>query len=138
MVELLVISPATTMRPVVRRVSQATRDSGSPASAASTTASEIWSAILSGCPSVTDSEVKRNPLLMLCLLGYGSRFVSQNDRYMDYYPAAPLGAARQARTGRDPSQAQLRRAAPLPRAAVRGHRRPPGPAPRRVPARLGQ
>jgi len=30
--------------------------------AASRTASEIWSAILSGWPSVTDSEVKRNPL----------------------------------------------------------------------------
>ena len=27
---------------------------------ASSTASEIWSHILSGCPSVTDSEVKKN------------------------------------------------------------------------------
>src|SRR5690348_16141552 len=59
MVDALVISPATTIRPVVSRVSQATRDSGSPARAASRTASEIWSAILSGCPSVTDSDVKR-------------------------------------------------------------------------------
>ncbi len=40
-------------------VSQATRLIGSFVSAASRTASEIWSAILSGCPSVTDSEVKR-------------------------------------------------------------------------------
>ena len=41
-------------------VSQATRPSGSSASTASSTVSETWSAILSGCPSVTDSEVKRN------------------------------------------------------------------------------
>jgi hypothetical protein len=54
---LVVISPATTTRPVVMSVSQATRPVGSSASTASRTASEIWSAILSGCPSVTDSEV---------------------------------------------------------------------------------
>src|SRR5580693_3456679 len=62
MVDAVVISPATTIRPVVSIVSHATREKGSPLSAASTTASEIWSAILSGWPSVTDSEVKRNPL----------------------------------------------------------------------------
>src|SRR6478672_5898636 len=56
----VVISPATTTRPVVISVSQATRLSGSFASAASRTESEIWSAILSGCPSVTDSDVNRN------------------------------------------------------------------------------
>ena len=55
----VVISPATTARPVVTSVSQATRLILSCASMASSTASEIWSAILSGCPSVTDSEVKR-------------------------------------------------------------------------------
>src|SRR5690349_22658150 len=44
--------------PVVTRTSQATRPEGSLAITASSTASEIWSAILSGCPSVTDSEVK--------------------------------------------------------------------------------
>src|SRR6185437_10769992 len=55
----VVISPATTTRPVVIRVSQATRPIGSSRRTASRTASEIWSAILSGCPSVTDSEVKR-------------------------------------------------------------------------------
>src|ERR1051326_5797974 len=44
--------------PVVTRTSQATRPMGSSASTASRTASEIWSAILSGWPSVTDSEVK--------------------------------------------------------------------------------
>src|SRR3712207_9476467 len=45
--------------PVVTRVSQATLLSGSSAIAASRMVSEIWSAILSGCPSVTDSEVNR-------------------------------------------------------------------------------
>src|SRR4051794_32738329 len=55
----VVISPATTTRPVVISVSHATRLIGSLLSAASRTASEIWSAILSGWPSVTDSDVKR-------------------------------------------------------------------------------
>src|ERR671934_1276532 len=55
----VVISPATTTRPVVISVSDATRPFGSSASTASRTVSEIWSATLSGCPSVTDSEVKR-------------------------------------------------------------------------------
>src|SRR5215831_5089514 len=54
------ISPATTTRPVVISVSQATRPAGSSASTASSTVSEIWSATLSGWPSVTDSDVKRN------------------------------------------------------------------------------
>src|SRR5438128_6639684 len=56
----VVISPATTTSPVVISVSQATRLFGSFASAASRTESEIWSAILSGWPSVTDSEVNKN------------------------------------------------------------------------------
>src|ERR687886_265152 len=55
---LVVISPATTQRPVVTSTSQATRPVGSSCRTASRTASEIWSAILSGCPSVTDSDVK--------------------------------------------------------------------------------
>src|SRR3954466_4105086 len=55
----VVISPPTMTRPVVIIVSHATRLRGSFASAASRTASEIWSAILSGWPSVTDSDVKR-------------------------------------------------------------------------------
>src|SRR5437764_1709421 len=54
------ISPATTTRPVVISVSHAQRAFGSSRSTASRTVSETWSAILSGCPSVTDSEVKRN------------------------------------------------------------------------------
>src|SRR5262245_42543581 len=53
-----VISPATTTRPVVVSVSQATRERGSWASIASSTASETWSQSLSGWPIETDSEVK--------------------------------------------------------------------------------
>ena len=45
---VVVISPATTHRPVVSRVSHATRPDGSSVRMASRTASEIWSAILSG------------------------------------------------------------------------------------------
>src|ERR687896_412229 len=56
----VVISPETRIRPVFTSVSQATRPAGSSASTASRTPSEIWSATLSGWPSVTDSEVKRN------------------------------------------------------------------------------
>src|SRR5579864_6714722 len=55
----VVISPKIVARPVVTIVSHATRDAGSFASSASTTASEIWSATLSGWPSVTDSDVKK-------------------------------------------------------------------------------
>ena len=54
---VVVISPATTAIPVVTSVSHATRAPGSLAMMASSTASEIWSAILSGWPSVTDSDV---------------------------------------------------------------------------------
>ena len=52
------ISPMTKTMPVVTMVSQATRADVSPARIASSTASEIWSQTLSGCPSVTDSDVK--------------------------------------------------------------------------------
>src|SRR5919202_3550332 len=58
----VVISPATTTSPVVTSTSQATRPSGSWRSTSSRTPSEIWSAILSGWPSVTDSEVNRYSL----------------------------------------------------------------------------
>src|SRR6266699_402590 len=54
----VVISPATTAIPVFTSVSHATRAVGSLARMASRIASEIWSAILSGWPSVTDSDVK--------------------------------------------------------------------------------
>src|SRR5436190_960363 len=56
----VVISPATTTSPVVISVSHATRPFGSPPMTASRTESETWSAILSGWPSVTDSELKEN------------------------------------------------------------------------------
>src|SRR5580765_1113537 len=59
----VVISPATTTSPVVISVSHATRPSGSLARTASSTESEIWSAILSGWPSVTDWEVKEKERL---------------------------------------------------------------------------
>src|ERR1044072_3626256 len=52
-------SPETTTRPVLTSVSHATRPVGSSRMTASSTPSEIWSATLSGWPSVTDSEVKR-------------------------------------------------------------------------------
>src|SRR2546425_839174 len=54
----VVISPATSTKPVVVAVSHATRAMGSCAKIASSTPSEIWSQSLSGCPSVTDSLVK--------------------------------------------------------------------------------
>src|ERR671938_252565 len=56
---LVVISPATTTRPVVISVSHATRPVGSCARTASRIVSESWSATLSGWPSVTDSDVNR-------------------------------------------------------------------------------
>src|ERR1700683_5294313 len=62
---LVVISPATMTTPVLTRVSQATRPRGSAAMIASSTASEIWSATLSGWPSDTDSEVKEKLLLIM-------------------------------------------------------------------------
>src|SRR6476469_1500580 len=56
---LVVISPATTARLVVTSVSQATRLVGSCDRQKSRTASEIWSATLSGWPMDTDSLVNR-------------------------------------------------------------------------------
>src|SRR3954454_23897979 len=55
----VVTSPAMCTCPVVISVSTATRLRGSCSSIASRIASLIWSAILSGWPSVTDSDVKR-------------------------------------------------------------------------------
>src|SRR2546427_4723958 len=68
------ISPETTTRPVLTSVSQATRPVGSSRMTASSTPSEIWSAILSGWPSVTDSEVKRkSPAEASCGVVIGGR-----------------------------------------------------------------
>src|SRR3954462_3485311 len=55
----VVTSPATCTSPVVTMVSTATRLAGSLASMASRMESLIWSQILSGWPSVTDSDVNR-------------------------------------------------------------------------------
>ena len=63
------ISPATMQSPVVTMVSQATRASGSWARMASRMESEIWSAILSGWPSVTDSEVNVHLVMVISLSG---------------------------------------------------------------------
>ena len=53
------ISPITRHIPVVQMVSHATRDWGSSFKSASRTESETLSQTLSGCPSVTDSDVKK-------------------------------------------------------------------------------
>ena len=55
----MVTSPATWTSPVVTIVSTATRLCGSCSSMASRIASLTWSQILSGWPSVTDSEVNK-------------------------------------------------------------------------------
>ena len=57
---LVVISPVTSTNPVQLAASQATRLIGSCSIQASKIASEIASHILSGCPSVTDSDVNNN------------------------------------------------------------------------------
>src|SRR5688572_16053082 len=77
----VVISPATTHRPVVSKVSQATRPFGSSARIASSTASLTWSAILSGWPSVTLSEVKvqRDTLLQFGCCRWGGSGLSAPD-----------------------------------------------------------
>src|ERR1700694_4151016 len=72
----VVISPATSTRPVVVAVSQATRAIGSWARIASRTPSEIWSHSLSGCPSVTDSLVKNDFGFFMKSLIMGSDLLS--------------------------------------------------------------
>src|SRR3954454_15326301 len=74
------ISPSTTTRPVVISVSQATRPRGSSLSTASRTESETWSAILSGWPSVTDSDVKRNSRALIGLQTTGCLLDPQEER----------------------------------------------------------
>src|SRR5437868_4128593 len=56
-------------------VSHATRETGSSASMASSTASEIWSATLSGWPGNTDSDV--NSVLDICGDSYRLRYGRQ-------------------------------------------------------------
>src|SRR5215469_14813883 len=89
----VVISPAITTRPVAVSVSQATRLYGSSARHASKMASEIWSAILSGCPSVTDSEVKSKRFLadnwFLLAALWQFRVAGKSERYGHAFPAIP-------------------------------------------------
>src|SRR5690606_7609863 len=68
---LVVTSPATIATPVLTMVSQATRARLSCSRIASSTASEIWSATLSGWPSETDSEVNRVLLISSYILQCG-------------------------------------------------------------------
>ena len=80
----VVISPVTSTNPVQLAVSQATRLIGSSAIHASRIASEIASHILSGCPSVTDSDVNN-----LFSIVFSSRFVDSLIKYL----AGALGSS---------------------------------------------
>src|ERR1700754_3060798 len=73
----VVTSPATCTWPVVMSVSTATRLRGSCASRASRIPSLIWSAILSGWPSVTDSEVNRRRATVLLRLSTTTSYRGQ-------------------------------------------------------------
>src|SRR3712207_4861116 len=71
--------------PVVIIVATATRLFGSWASIASRIESLIWSAILSGWPSVTDSEVKRRRGMSVLLgrqTGAAGRAATRGERYL--------------------------------------------------------
>src|SRR4051794_9102264 len=91
------ISPATTTRPVVTSVSQATRPIGSSVRTASRIESEIWSAILSGWPSVTDSDVKRKlrSAIRPGRLPDGDRTADAQDGTVDRRPQQRLVQRRQ-------------------------------------------
>src|SRR6266566_1574382 len=112
----VVISPASTTILSLTRVSAATREVLSWARIASSTASEIWSATLSGCPSDTDSDVNRKSLIARRLLigrpqGYQT-LVSIPQR-----PSAPdreITLAAAARVGNRPRLAHLWDVAHLP------------------------
>src|SRR5262249_11027035 len=96
----VVISPATTTSPVVISVSQATRPSGSSARTASSTESEIWSAILSGWPSVTDSDVKENERVVMA--GRLAHAPSLLGRFTPHQARGELGDALAGEHGADP------------------------------------
>src|SRR5436305_3910850 len=81
-----------TAKPVVTRVSQATRAVGSCSRTASSTASEIWSAILSGWPSVTDSDVKEKERF-----GMRRRLASGGSHALRMYSAHVLRVAKRCR-----------------------------------------
>src|SRR5208282_3947393 len=73
-------SPASTMRFVVTSVSHATREKGSAERYVSTTASEMRSQTLSGCPSDTDSLVKRKSRKTTAILP-GIQYVETAGQY---------------------------------------------------------
>src|SRR5919109_1998404 len=117
---LVVISPASTTRLFFTRVSAATRERGSWARIASSTASEIWSATLSGCPSDTDSEVNRKSLIA-CAPSRGRPQGYQNLVSPQRSPALDreAAAAAAARVGNRPRLADLWDIAHLPAKPVR-------------------
>src|SRR6266852_806613 len=86
-----------TTRPVAVRVSQATRLEESSARQASRMASEIWSAILSGWPSVTDSEV--NKIRFFVVEVGGKILFSLENCFGLYFCGESRGALRSLRTG---------------------------------------
>src|SRR5262245_9779096 len=96
----VVISPATTTSPVVISVSQATRPLGSSARTASSTESEIWSAILSGWPSVTDSDVKEKERVVMA--GRLANAPSLLGRFAPHQLRGELGDALAREHGADP------------------------------------
>ena len=74
------ISPMTITIPVVVQVSHATRLIGSCSNSASKIASEIWSQTLSGCPSVTDSDVNNTLSILLSFLKIYLLFVKYHEK----------------------------------------------------------
>src|SRR6478736_7550518 len=95
-------SPATWTSPVVTRVSTATRPFGSAARIASRMLSEIWSQILSGCPSVTDSDVNRRSSVIMLQIGRVPAPVCPRER-----TEPPTRASERHRSLLDVAQAQL-------------------------------
>src|SRR5437588_11207927 len=93
-----------TTRPVAVSVSAATRLYGSCSRQASRIASDTWSAILSGWPSVTDSEVNRKRSLNFAFLpiqGLIEMFVQDPQGPPELSPNAPHGFATVRRIGRE-------------------------------------
>src|SRR3954466_14513394 len=103
-----------TTRPVLHRVSAATRDLGSCARMASSTASEIWSETLSGWPSETDSDVNRNSLFItgppsVALARHFNKDRARRPACETSFPTAVAAAA-----GREPGARRLGRPARVP------------------------
>src|SRR3954447_21054987 len=90
---LVVISPASTTRLSFTSVSAATRERGSWARIASSTASEIWSATLSGWPSDTDSDVKRYSLIVFTVSGLDRKRPQGYQIILHRFPRLILGIA---------------------------------------------